>query len=349
MADKTKIEWTDASWNPIVGCSIKSPGCKICYAMKDAWRKNFNPKTPQYHGLTEKVNGKPVWTGEVRFVEHKLLEPLSWRKPRMIFVNSMSDLFHEDIPFEWIDRIFAVMILAHQHIYQPLTKRGSRMRDYVLSMPDRKADIAHAAIHLGVWEDADSVYDTVETAACAPLPHIWLGFSAEDQKRFDERWESVQHIAAANWFTWLSGEPLLGPLDITPALWNFPPCDDCPGTNDPDCCHEPEQANGLGWVVVGGESGLGARPMHPNWPRWILRDCKAAGIPFLFKQWGEHAPVGWVHHDSAGVLVRPDGHVCKSRAELAPSDNFEMERVGKKKAGRMLDGAVHDGFPEVAA
>src|SRR5215467_637397 len=127
----TNIEWTEQTWNPIGGCKVVSPGCTNCYAMRDAYRLSMNPLTPKYQGLSTMVNGKPVWTGKVRLFKHKLEQPAGWRKPRMIFVNSMSDLFYEEIPDKWIDRIFAVMELNDRHTYQILTKRPERMRDYV--------------------------------------------------------------------------------------------------------------------------------------------------------------------------------------------------------------------------
>ena len=365
MADNTKIEWTDASWNPIVGCSIESPGCTNCYAMKDAWRKNFNPKTPQYHGLTHKVNGKPVWTGEVRFVERKLLEPLSWQKSRMIFVNSMSDLFHENVSDEEIDRIVAVMMVAHWHIFQPLTKRSKRMRDYLLALKEsaRWLTFPHPVFGKEIFDPTVPV--TLEEA----LAHVWWGFTAEDQRRFDLRWHHCRDLAAAGWMIWLSAEPLLEGIDITPALWNFKPCDNCPSP-DPkhgisaDCCRELDLLDGPKWVVVGGESGSGARPMHPEWARKIRDDCKNAGVPFLFKQWGD-----WLPWERAALPCwRSQCGQIEDRYALFPSDfdndpNWDdglsyiadrddhvvFQRVGKRKSGRELDSVTHDAFPEIAA
>ena len=149
----TEIEWADETWNFIVGCKIVSPGCKNCYAMKDAWRLAHNPLTPQYIGTVELVNGKAVWTGFVRFVEHQLDEPLHWRKPRKVFVNSMGDLFYEAIPDEWIDRGFDVMERCPQHIFQILTKRPQRMRDYVRRRYAGKTARAFLAGHVGRTAD----------------------------------------------------------------------------------------------------------------------------------------------------------------------------------------------------
>lgn len=190
MADKSPIEWTDATWNLFVGCSVVSPGCKNCYAMRTAWRLGHNPQTPQYAGLTEKVNGKPVFNGKVNFVEHLLLKPLRWRTPKMIFVNSMSDLFHENIPDEQIDKAFAVMARCPHHFFQILTKRPERMRDYMIR-PGRGYDgkwiespgmgardgIRRELVRMGLYFGLDDW----------PLPNVWLGTSVEDQKRADER------------------------------------------------------------------------------------------------------------------------------------------------------------------
>ena len=181
MAGNTKIEWTDEVWNPVVGCTVHSAGCTNCYAMRHGNRLGGNAKTPQYHGLTRKVNGKPVWTGEVRVVEHKLTEPLRWRKPRRVFVNSMGDLFHEGAPDEWVDRVFDVMERSDRHEFQVLTKRSERLRDYA---NHRYADRA-------------------------PPPHVWMGVSVEDASQAAR----IHHLRDARCAVrFLSVEPLLGPL-----------------------------------------------------------------------------------------------------------------------------------------
>jgi protein gp37 len=182
----TKIEWAEETWNPMVGCSLASPGCTNCYAMRAAWRMGHHPKTPQYRGLTRMTKAGPVWTGEVRLVEHKLAEPLRVRKPTGYFVNSMSDLFHETLPDADIDRVFAVMEQASRHIYLILTKRAERMARYT----------------------------RVRYADRAPPPHIRLGVSVEDQRRADERIPFLLEARAAVRF--LSCEPLLGPLNLRP-------------------------------------------------------------------------------------------------------------------------------------
>ena len=239
MADNSKIEWTDSTWNPIRGCTKISPGCTHCYAETFAER---------FRG----VKGHPYEQGfDLRFVPEKLEEPLRWSKPRMIFVNSMSDLFHEDVPTEYIVQVAGVMQKANWHTYQVLTKRADRLQT-VLNTSLRE----HAS-----------------------LPHIWWGVSVENHKHGLPRIEYLRNAPASIRF--LSVEPLLEDL----------------GTVD---------LRGIHWVIVGGESGHGARPMERTWVESIRDQCAAANVPFFFKQWGG---------------------------------------VQKKKAGRLLDGRTHDGRP----
>ena len=183
MPDRTGIEWTDATWNPLSGCSVVSPGCTNCYAMKLAHRYTG---TALYKGLTQSVNGHAVWTGKIALNERMLDAPLGWRRPRRIFVNSMSDLFHENVADETIDRIFDVMDRAGRHVFQILTKRADRMEAYMMARPG------------------------------PALPNVWLGVSVEDQARADERIPPLTRTPAAIRF--LSCEPLLEALEIGPYL-----------------------------------------------------------------------------------------------------------------------------------
>lgn len=285
----TKIEWTEQTWNPIVGCSIVSPGCTNCYAMRMAARIEAM-KRSHYDGTTKRVNGNPVWTGKVALApDHILLEPLRRKKPTLWFVNSMGDLFHEDAPDAWIDKVFAVMALTPQHTYQVLTKRAERMREYVANAESGSRD--------GIWRAQFDVKPAHSHPAYFwPLPNVWLGVSAERQKEADERIPLLMQTPAAVRF--ISAEPLLGPIDVTYLAWAK-----------------------LDWVICGGESGHGARPMHPDWPRKMRDQCAAAGIPFFFKQWGEWEP--------------GDGD-CAGQ---------QFYKVGKKAAGRTLDGKIHDAMP----
>jgi len=219
MSEHSSIEWTDATWNPVRGCTKISPGCTHCYAETFAER---------FRG----VRGHPYEQGfELRLVSEKLSEPLHWRRPRMIFVNSMSDLFHKDVPDDYIVAVGRVMELASWHTFQVLTKRAERLRDLLAS----------------------------KLAFVSRQPHIWWGVSAEDRKYGVPRIRHLQDAPAAVRF--LSIEPLLediGHLDLS----------------------------GIAWVIVGGESGPGARPMQPSWVRSIRAQCRQARVAFFFKQWG---------------------------------------------------------------
>ena len=238
MSGASAIEWTDATWNPVRGCAVVSPGCTNCYAMKQAHR--FSGKGRPYAGLTKMTRGGPVWTGEVRAVPELLDQPLRWKKPRRVFVNSMSDLFHQDVPVEFIQRVWAIMGGAPRHTFQILTKRPKKMMRLCSN--------------------------TLPT-----YPNVWLGVSVEDQQRADERIPLLLQTPAA--VRWISAEPLLGPLDLLGDLTKHYRDADGP-------------KRGLDWVVVGGESGPGARPFDIAWARDIVRQCKAASVPCFIKQLG---------------------------------------------------------------
>jgi len=320
---KTKIEWTEHTWNPIVGCSVVSPGCTNCYAMKKAGGRLRN--TPAYEELTEPTKAGPVWNGTIRLLDSRLTQPLRWRKPRMIFVNSMGDLFHENVPYVWIDMVFAVMALSPRHTFQVLTKRAGRMRDYMNRYStDHDGDwvgspgggtrdgIRKQMVRLGLYQGLDDW----------PLPNVWLGISAENQAAFDARARDLGATPAAIRF--ISFEPLLGEIDTGNAF-------DLAPDNSP---YAP-----IDWAIVGGESGKNARPMHPDWARGIRDQCRAAGVPFFFKQWGEWGPHGSVQ------LSRAD----RDFMDLNHSSNGleTIVRVGKKRAGSTLDGEEHKEMPEV--
>lgn len=325
MADNTKIEWADATVNAINGCTVKSPGCANCYAMKQAHR--FDAR----RGLTSMTNGGMVWTGEVRLNEKQLLQPLSWKRPRGIFWNAHGDPFHPKVPDEWIDKMFGIAALTPQHTHMILTKRSDRMRQYVRSLPNRDDLVREAIRASGVTQMSARA---AGIAVRFTLPNVWLGVSVEDQARADERIPDLIDTPAAVRF--LSCEPLLGPVDLTvfpvydkpllrgDVLLGIASC----GPLEVDC---PK----LDWVIVGGESGPGARPMHPDWARSIRDQCAAADVPFHFKQWGEWYPA--FANDSAvnSASVR----------ETREIDGAVVHRLGKKTAGRLLDGVQHDGMP----
>lgn len=365
----TKIEWTDCTWNPVVGCSIHSPGCKHCYAMPMAARIEWmNPGLAHYRGLTQPSNGGPVWTGKVvPAPDNIFLQPLRWKKPRRIFVNSMSDLFHEDVPDAAIDRIFAIMALTPQHTYQVLTKWAARMRRYFGAphpsgnVRQWQARVSGAIDDIMRFRTLDCVIAKEAATTGNALPNVWLGVSAERQEEADERIPHLLETPAAKRF--VSAEPLLGPIDlmglidadrktITDALQGIV------GTNI-GTANEPEWDGAspcarLDWVIAGGESGPGARPAHPDWFRALRDQCQAAGVPFFFKQWGEWLPgENYFETRPAGPARWQDGETgqhstCRDKAESRtpewrhwskPGDPgvFHL-RVGKKAAGALLDG-----------
>jgi len=240
MSDRSAIEWTEATWNPVTGCTVVSPGCAHCYAKTFAERFRGVPGHPYEMGF------------DLTLRPERVDQPLLWKRPRTIFVNSMSDLFHEDVPLEFIQQVFDVMQRAHWHRFQVLTKRAERLAEVAPLLP---------------WPE-----------------NAWMGVSVENQ-RWTSRIDLLRTTPAAVKF--LSCEPLLGPLDL--------------------------DLTGIDWVIAGGESGHGARPMRLEWAKDLRDQCLTADVPFFFKQWGAHDAIG--------------------------------RRVGKKKAGRLLEGQVCEGFP----
>jgi len=349
MAETSTIEWTDATWNPVTGCSVLSPGCKHCYAMKLAGTRL--QQHPSRAGLTIDTGNGPVWTGAIRVNEAWMDQPLRWRRPRRIFVCAHGDLFHEDVPDDVIDRVFAVMALAPQHVFQVLTKRAARMRDY-LSAADRAALICDAmSIHLleeVCRGDAPFPIDW-------PLPNVWLGVSVEDQLRAEERVPPLMAAPAAVRF--VSGEPLLGRLDLRKIKVGEGDVDQtkphAPGLKkiifNIDALAGVQSFNWprLDWVIAGGESGRDARPMHPDWARSLRDQCVAANVPFFFKQWGMWSPLDRalpVNRGAPGMVAWADGRVgLDVRNPVAPGQ--AMYAATKAIAGRLLDGVEHNGLP----
>ena len=247
MAETSKIEWTDSTWNPVTGCTKISPGCKYCYAEVIAERFRGVPDHPYEQGF------------DMRLWPQRLELPLKWKKPRRIFVNSMSDLFHPYVPDEFIDRVFETMCKASNHQFQVLTKRPERMSEYMESRDKKFGPLA------------------------GKYPNIWLGTSIETEK-YMERAYIVSRLSSSVRF--LSCEPLLGSLDLRPVLGG--------------------EREGINWVIAGGESGSRSRPMKREWVAEIRNQCRSAGVPFFFKQWGG---------------------------------------VNKKKAGRVLEDRTWDEYP----
>ena len=314
------IVWCDETWNPTRGCSRVSEGCRNCYAEKVA--KRFSGPGLPYEGLVDK-HGR--WNGKVVEVLSKLVDPIRWKRPRRIFVDSMSDLFHDEVDDVMIDRVFGVMAVAQHHTFQILTKRPERAlrwfrdvdQDSVSSLGAHHAD--KAGIDDFMWDDRGPGAPNRRTWPGWPLPNVHIGVSVEDQETANERIPLLLQIPAAVRF--LSCEPLLGPLTLTelpaayadaehpepanrPLLrldalrggyWGLPP-EKRPNTWNGSGDYGPDTGR-VGWVIVGGESGDGARPLHPEWAKSLRDQCVAAKVPFLFKQWGEWAPFSQVPED----------------------------------------------------
>jgi len=337
---KSKIEWTDAVWNPITGCTKISEGCRNCYAER----------------MSKRLAGRcgyPIDNPfKVTLHPDKLEKPLKWKKPRKIFVNSMSDLFHDDVPFEFIEELFCSMENYDQHTYMVLTKRPKRMMEFIYWFIRRCSD------------------DSVGREYHIP-PHIWLGVSVENQATADERIPLLLQTPAAVRF--ISAEPLLGLVDLaspyTTELFNKCAKEDVLYSRlEPEIINTDSQTGytdssydeklpGIHWVIVGGESGPGARPMHPDWVRSLRDQCTTANVPFFFKQWGEWVP----YRPSTSGFAFLDGPTlperCTNHHRLHEGWEFNNHeefpkwmaalRIGKKKAGRELDGRTWDEKPGV--
>jgi protein gp37 len=247
----SKIEWTDKTWNPIIGCSKVSPACDNCYAEKMAARLALMPNAPSEYANV--VNNNGTWSGGTAFVESALEKPLHWRKPCRVFVGSMTDLFHPSTPREWIDKVFAIMALTPHITYQVLTKRPERMAEYC-SNPNNRS--------LHEMERISG-----ERLCCGgfwPLNNVWLGVTVENQEQADKRIPILLDTPAAVRF--VSVEPMLEGINL----------------------NNGDMINGLDWVICGGETGPNARPMWEHWARALLEECEASGTPFFFKKWGSY-------------------------------------------------------------
>jgi len=348
MGYPTPIEWTDATWNPVGGCDIYTPGCTNCYAMRLAASPRLRGH-PLYSGTTRMVKGNPVWNGilTVAADNHPVWGwPMGWRgakepklgtgKPSMIFVGDMSDMFHRRRPIADIDRVM-IAGLRSPHIVQLLTKRADVMVDYVKNFSHQRAVLNCAegdgSMVPTILRDS---YDSLERkfglrdpwpgqpdCSAWPNPRLWLGFSAEDQRRMSERWSAVRPLAETGWQIFISVEPMLERIGLPHDVGRMP--------------KKP-------WIICGGESGPDARPVHPDWVRRLRDDCAHYGLPFFFKQWG-----GWTEVDPSepgAQLIGFDPDVAEHDCAFDQSRAAYMVRAGKKAAGRKLDGRTHDEFPE---
>lgn len=372
MADGTSIEWTDATWNPIGGCSIKSPGCKPCYAQKLAGTRLKNH--PLYAGTTTPTkDGKPVFNGRLTVAAdfHPVWSwPLKWRgainpklgpgQPSLIFVGDMSDLFHEGRPIAQIDRVI-IAGLRSPHILQLLTKRPDVMANYIANLSFARAvwncrkspDEPLPMIGRHSFNDLERLFGLKPRFSydrdCAAWlgRRLWLGFSAERQKEFDERWPAMRPLADAGWTIFVSHEPALGPI-----------------TYPRDFLTLGKRAQ----VIAGGMSGNDATPALASWFRHDRDQCACAGVPFFFKQWGKWLdadqlltrieagpsfivkdgerwqPTRPLNYADAAFLADTLGHPYEHH-----SDGSTMLCLDKRRAGRLLDGVEHNGFPEVKA
>jgi len=316
MSAATKIEWTrgddgaaGATWNVVTGCDEVSEGCDNCYAKTFAERWRGVPGHPFEQGF------------DVRLWPERLTLPLSWRKPRRVFVNSMSDLWHDQVEMDLIAQAFAVMAVAERHTFQVLTKRPGRMHSML-------ADERFWELVRGAAAELGPTTVTVLAIEQRRLPNLWLGVSVESEKWAPVRLDKLAATTVGA-VRFASCEPLLGKLDLSPWL-----------------------GAGLDWVIAGGESGPGARPMHPEWARSLREQCAAAKVAFFFKQWGAFAPEelgAWVAEDGsprgAISLLDRGGRGWNGMEALAPADAVWMRRVGKGRAGRVLDGRTWDEFP----
>jgi protein gp37 len=312
MSDRSLIEWTDSTWNPVTGCTKVSAGCKNCYAERLA------PRLGQDFS-------------EIILHPDRLDAPLHWRKPRRIFVNSLSDLFHEDVPDDFIANVFSRMNSARQHIFQVLTKRPERMLRW-FSRCGNGGGLGW--ITHNNTEPVKAYRGTgiiVGTSDRWPLPNVWLGISCEDQQTADERILLLIQTPAAVRF--ISAEPLLGPIKLTAISDHTCPKPASRNALERQTCSSMPM---LDWVIVGGESGPGARPMHPNWARSLRDQCQAAGVPFFFKQWGEWCPV-----------VKQGEWWRGQNNDQYPDQRIDgFVRPGKHAAGRILDGRTWDEMPK---
>jgi protein gp37 len=326
-------------------------------------------KHSHYDGTTKRSKAGAVWTGKVELApDHILTQPLCWKKPRRIFVNSMGDLFHESVPDEWIDKVFAVMALSPQHTFQVLTKRAARMQKYLnwdaferiviqmMWLVDAGAECRRDACkrHGIPWHQPRSANDWW------PLRNVWLGVSTERQHEADERIPLLLNTPASVRF--ISAEPLLASINLTRiCLLPQKPGSIRAGihlnslagrycesgvtyTGDWDVTGQAPAAGApvrkLDWIIVGGESGHGARAMHSDWVRSLRDECIAAGVAFFFKQWGEWIPGAQARHLDDAELVRH-----KATDLMSNSIGNYCFKVGKKRAGRLLDGKYHNEFP----
>lgn len=351
----SKIEWTDTTWNVTAGCNAKSPGCKNCYAELMAKRLQAMARADMAAG--KKSDGKSVylpvigengrWSGSVTPIDNRerLHEPFTWRKPRMVFVNSMSDLFWGDdddlrfarnngirdpqpIPFEFIDKVVAVAALCPQHKCQLLTKRTARMAEYFKELYAGKREVCGWIAHKSGWESAGFLSLCFATILKdGVIPNLWLGTSIENQQTADERIPHLLQVPAAVRF--LSAEPLLGPVDLNlksdaSKHWDGQSF----RQSSLDMQAADKRGRNIHWVIIGGESGPGARPCNVDWIRGIVDQCKAAGVPCFVKQLG-----GYAVWDGCGLVANNPNCDVTNFTESIDGRYFNRLLLSNKKGG----------------
>ena len=377
----TKIEWADETVNAMVGCSHISPACDHCYAARMALRHGGNPSLPWYKGLAVMTPQGPRWTGEGRWIDHVLpkaaLRLYSVRKPLRIFHGSMTDIAHESATVQHLANVLAFADALPQHTHMLLTKRPHLLKERLEALQGPGFQDLWDAARRPLYDAFRSASRTVskynrssrkemdllQKAECIgvmgaytkfPLPNVWLGATIWDQPSADRAVPILLSTPAAKRF--VSIEPMLGPVDLChvcdPSWREDAPTGGGPwdntvnglrGTiNDSQFGH---YYNKLDWVICGGETGPGARPMHPDWPRSLRDQCQDAGVPFFFKQWGEYGERNVPGNHEVYCYARrnfianePIGH------EWNPDGKF-MAKCGKAKAGRLLDGRTWEEVP----
>lgn len=310
------IAWCDHTWNPTRGCSRVSQGCVNCYAEKQALRFAALPplgvpetsgnRAGPFAGFVAKVNNHAAWTGKVELMEKKLWDPLHWRGPKRVFVNSMSDLFHEGLDFIQIDRVFAVMAMCSDITFQVLTKRAERLPQYV-------NDSARVRINrqIELWMEFRSDFPRGRSFSryCEawPLPNVHLGVSVEDQPNANKRIPELLATPAAKRF--VSYEPALGPVDFRAWFSHLLPLSEIAGYLLNDGITD-VRTEGLDWIIVGGESGPGARPFNTEWARSAISQCYDAEVKCFMKQFGASPfflnPLESLGFDCEVMETRPD-------------------------------------------
>lgn len=325
-------KYWDKPWCSVVGCSPCSEGCAHCWAADMARRQDYSDLVTDGH-----------WNGQVRFREKVLEDPIHWRKPCVVAVCWMGDLFHEKVPDEWIDRVFAVMALCPKHTFLVLTKRPQRMAVYLQKRSDRYWHWRSAKFNVP-WPETehDRILDWLGAGIAG---NVWLGTSAENQEMLDQRLPKL-FKCGPGWKYWASLEPLLGPVDVRLYLpcvacgrtgWDGPPSDVMTRRLCGECNGHPfRKGTILSGVVLGGETGSEARPMDPDWAQKVRDDCAASGTSCFFKGWGTQVPASQCRMEAYGHEFRGASSVDDSRTFL---------HLPKKDAGRLLDGQEHNELP----